>query len=171
MHLSSSPLLFRLRRRRIPLPSTWYDWWERRRIAHRLTKETLWRNLVVAPLTEEIVFRACMLPLLYQASSSPSSLDSPRAIPFVKLIFLSPLFFGLAHAHHALQRVREGLPPAQALLEVALQVAYTSIFGWHAAFLFLRTGSLLPCILTHSFCNFVGLPNLAFMLSPSSLTP
>jgi hypothetical protein len=31
---------------------TWYDWWERRRIAHRLTKETLWRNLVVAPLTE-----------------------------------------------------------------------------------------------------------------------
>lgn len=59
---------------------------------------------------QEIVFRACMLPLLYQASSSPSSLDSPRAIPFVKLIFLSPLFFGLAHAHHALQRVREGLP-------------------------------------------------------------
>jgi len=52
MHLSTYPLVFRLRRRRVPLPSTWYDWMERRRIAHRLTKETLWRNLVVAPLTE-----------------------------------------------------------------------------------------------------------------------
>lgn len=39
------------------------------------------------------------------------------------------------------------------------------------AFLFLRTGSLLPCVLTHSFCNLMGLPNLAFLLPPPSLLP
>lgn len=38
------------------------------------------------------------------------------------------------------------------------QTAFTTLFGFHCAFLFLRTGSLLPPILSHMFCNFMGLP-------------
>ncbi|EWM27369.1 caax prenyl protease 2 [Nannochloropsis gaditana] len=115
-----------------------------------------------------------MLPILYQAASSPSlshSRPSSSSPPLGPLILLTPLFFGLAHTHHALQRLRDGVPARIAFLGVCLQIAYTSIFGWHAAFLFLRTGSLLPCVLTHSFCNLMGLPNLAFLLPPPSLLP
>ena len=38
------------------------------------------------------------------------------------------------------------------------QLAYTSLFGFHCAFLFLRTGSLLPPIFSHIFCNVMGFP-------------
>lgn len=41
------------------------------------------------------------------------------------------------------------------------QLAYTSIFGFHAAFLFLRTGSAVPPILAHIFCNIMGFPRPA----------
>lgn len=42
------------------------------------------RNYVVAPLTEEFVFRACMIAVLYQANYSRNY-----------LIFVSPLYFGI----------------------------------------------------------------------------
>ena len=38
------------------------------------------------------------------------------------------------------------------------QLAYTSLFGFHCAYLFLRTGSLLPPTVSHVFCNIMGLP-------------
>ena len=40
------------------------------------------------------------------------------------------------------------------------QLAYTSLFGFHCAYLFLRTGSLLPPTVAHIFCNIMGLPQL-----------
>ena len=40
------------------------------------------------------------------------------------------------------------------------QLAYTSLFGFHCAYLFLRTGSLLPPTASHVFCNIMGLPQL-----------
>ncbi|XP_031499811.1 CAAX prenyl protease 2 isoform X4 [Nymphaea colorata] len=43
-----------------------------------------WRNYVVAPITEELVFRACMIPLLLCAGFKAYS-----------IIFLSPIFFSL----------------------------------------------------------------------------
>lgn len=38
------------------------------------------------------------------------------------------------------------------------QLSYTSLFGFHCAYLFLRTGSLLPPTVSHIFCNVMGLP-------------
>jgi len=38
------------------------------------------------------------------------------------------------------------------------QFIYTTLFGWFAAFVFLRTGSLYPAIAAHAFCNWLGLP-------------
>lgn len=43
---------------------------------------------------------------------------------------------------------------------IVFQTLYTSLFGWHASFLYLRTGSLLPPILSHIFCNVMGFPQL-----------
>ncbi|XP_041025014.1 CAAX prenyl protease 2 isoform X2 [Juglans microcarpa x Juglans regia] len=45
-----------------------------------------WRNFVVAPLTEELVFRACMIPLLLCGGFKPYT-----------VIYLCPIFFSLGH--------------------------------------------------------------------------
>ena len=45
------------------------------------------------------------------------------------------------------------------------QLAYTSLFGFHCAFLLLRTGALLPSLLAHIFCNLMGLPQLGAHLA------
>lgn len=36
--------------------------------------------------------------------------------------------------------------------------AYTSLFGFFEAFVYLRTGNLWSCIAAHAFCNSMGLP-------------
>ncbi|KAI4718828.1 CaaX prenyl proteinase Rce1 [Aureobasidium sp. EXF-10727] len=64
-----------------------------------------WRNLVVGPVSEELVFRSLAISLFLLA-----------------------------------------------------QFLYTSLFGFIAAFIYLRTSSLVACILAHSFCNWMGLP-------------
>lgn len=59
--------------------------------------------------------------------------------------------FKLTHPHTP-------LPPA--LLRSLFQFSYTTVFGWYAAFVYLRTGSLIAVILAHSFCNWCGLPRV-----------
>ncbi|KAK0542439.1 CAAX prenyl protease [Tilletia horrida] len=88
------------------------------------------RNYLVGPLTEEIVFRACILNLHHASGSSNT----------VK-IFVTPLYFG-----------------------VVFQFGYTTLFGWYADFVFLRTNSILAPIICHSFCNMMGLPDIASAL-------
>ncbi|XP_029468315.1 CAAX prenyl protease 2 isoform X2 [Rhinatrema bivittatum] len=105
------------------------------------------RNQVIAPLTEELVFRACMLPML---------------IPCMGLqpaIFTCPLFFGIAHFHHIIEqlRFRQGTL-ISIFLSAAFQFSYTAVFGAYTAFIFIRTGHLIGPVLCHSFCNYVGFP-------------
>lgn len=58
----------------------------------------LWlRNHVVAPLAEEFTFRACMMPLLLQTFHP------------LKAVFMTPLFFGIAHLHHIIERFKAGM--------------------------------------------------------------
>ena len=49
----------------------------------------------------------------------------------------------------------KGLLPA---LQVAFQFGFTTIFGWYATFVFLRTGHLAAPIAAHAFCNWMGFP-------------
>ncbi|EDQ90926.1 uncharacterized protein MONBRDRAFT_2805, partial [Monosiga brevicollis MX1] len=99
----------------------------------------IWRNYVVAPVTEEIVYRAMVLALLQTETSSTSV-----------LVLGSPLFFGLAHVHH----LWAGVPwPA-----VLGQFGFTTLFGWLNAWTFLRLESCYAAIAAHSFCNYMGLP-------------
>ncbi|XP_064359329.1 CAAX prenyl protease 2 isoform X2 [Dromaius novaehollandiae] len=105
------------------------------------------RNQVVAPLTEELVFRACMLPMLV-----PCAGPGPAVVA-------CPLFFGVAHFHHVIEqlRFRQG-SVASIFMSAAFQFSYTAVFGAYTAFIFLRTGHLIGPVLCHSFCNSVGFP-------------
>ncbi|GMN39408.1 hypothetical protein TIFTF001_008638 [Ficus carica] len=89
-----------------------------------------WRNYVVAPLTEELVFRACMIPLLLCGGFKLST-----------VIFLCPVFFSLAHLNHLMEVYsRQNYNFIKVFLSVGLQLGYTLIFGSYASFLFIRTG-------------------------------
>ncbi|KAK2655315.1 hypothetical protein Ddye_008367 [Dipteronia dyeriana] len=107
-----------------------------------------WRNYVVAPLTEELVFRACMIPLLLCGG-----------FKIYTVIFLCPVFFSLAHLNHLMEMYsRQNYSLLKASMAVGLQLGYTVVFGWYASFLFVRTGNLVSPLVTHIFCNFMGLP-------------
>ncbi|KAL0084631.1 hypothetical protein J3Q64DRAFT_1099305 [Phycomyces blakesleeanus] len=111
------------------------------------------RNYIAAPFTEEFVFRACEIALLYQAGHSKKY-----------LIFISPIWFGTAHLHHVWEKYRQygsnKKALKRALLSSSFQFAYTTVFGWYASFVFVRTGSVWPPFLCHSFCNMMGFPNV-----------
>ncbi|CAI7868157.1 unnamed protein product [Closterium sp. NIES-54] len=113
------------------------------------------RNLVVAPLSEEFVFRAALCPLLLAGGFS-----------VISTVFICPLFFSLAHGHHIWNLVhyhRCSLP--QALAMVGFQVAFTWVFGCLAAFIILRTGSLWASVAAHAFCNAMGVPDFQAALT------
>lgn len=113
-----------------------------------------WRNYIIGPLTEEYIFRACMLQLLIDK------------LTFKQLIFLTPLYFGMAHFHHAIEVIT--LTPnymrsfkfyLQTLFQHLFQFIYTYIFGVYSSFIYLRTGLFLPTFINHSFCNMMGFPD------------
>lgn len=106
------------------------------------------RNYVISTLTEEFVFRSCMLPLLI------------GHMTWLESIFLTPLFFGTAHLHH----IYEGYKSKEKDLKILLighlfQFAYTYCFGVYSSYLFVRTGSFFASFLAHSFCNMMGFPD------------
>jgi len=116
------------------------------------TKNLMWlRNHIVAPLSEEYIFRACMLALLV-----PSFSEVPAMI-------VCPLFFGVAHFHHAFEKIREGMAIKTTLMQTLFQLSYTTVFGMYSAFLFLRTGHLMAPVIAHAFCNHMGFPDFAMV--------
>lgn len=108
----------------------------------------LLRNLVVAPLVEEFVFRSCMLSYLLASGVGPTA-----------AVALSPLLFAASHLHHVYDLTRfQGHSLRSALAAVAFQFSYTALFGWLAAWLFVRSRHLAAVTLPHAFCNFMGPP-------------
>jgi prenyl protein peptidase len=108
-----------------------------------------WRNYIISPFTEEFVFRACMLPLLVHNFGHAYS------------ILITPLFFGLAHLHHIIESymLREsGL--TRIVLVHLFQFFYTYLFGLYSSYVYLRTSSVLACFVCHSFCNYMGFPDI-----------
>ena len=108
-----------------------------------------YRNYIAGPVTEEIIFRGVIVPLHLIAK-----------MPASKIVFVAPLYFGIAHIHHfyEFRLTHPHTALLSATLRSVLQFAYTSLFGWFATFIYLRTGSLYACIVIHMFCNWVGLP-------------
>lgn len=110
------------------------------------------RNLFTAPILEELVFRACMVPLLRESLKDNTT----------TIVWITPLFFGVAHVHHAFLKWRENHPWKSILLSSIFQLSYTTLFGAYATYVFLRTNSLLTIIVSHQYCNYMGLPDLSF---------
>lgn len=147
----------------------WRSWFSRAKWSESLGGWIGWRNYVAVrstysppqlsyqtnhitlqgPITEEVMFRSAMIPLHILAHISPG-----------RITFLSPLYFGIAHIHHfyEFRLTHPDTPALAALLRSLFQFGYTTIFGWYATFVYLRTGSLPAVILVHSFCNWCGLP-------------
>lgn len=124
------------------------------------------RNLVVAPFTEEVVFRACMVPVL-EAALGERKMPARTLVTAVSVV--APLFFGFAHVHHAALKLRQGQSLSQVLLATTFQFAYTSIFGAYLSYVYLRTRCLTAIVLCHAFCNAMGLPDLSFLSVRSPL--
>ena len=114
------------------------------------------RDLLVAPLAEELVFRGCMVMPLLKSGLSP-----------VASAWTAPMFFGTAHLHHAVLKIREGVNPKSVILMTLFQFAYTTLFGAYAAHAYIRTGSILAVFLCHSFCNYMGLPDFGYLNASS----
>lgn len=53
-----------------------------------------------------------------------------------------------------------------ALLGTIFQLAFTTLFGIFVTFVFLRTGNVWSCILIHTFCNWMGVPQVWGRLAP-----
>ncbi|GLH07732.1 hypothetical protein R5R35_005888 [Gryllus longicercus] len=117
-------------------------------------KSLIWlRNHVVAPLSEELTFRACMLPLLLQCFRPLTA------------VFICPLFFGVAHFHHMVERMRNGLDFKRSLMLSCFQFSYTTMFGAYSAFLFAKTGHFVAPFAAHAFCNHMGFPDFGELLT------
>ncbi|KAJ7052035.1 hypothetical protein C8F01DRAFT_1166898 [Mycena amicta] len=138
--------LFAFSLQKVVLPA---DERHQRPIFHGLFSWTWFRNYVWAPLTEEIVFRSCVLAV-YSMSGAATW----------KMIAFAPLAFGLAHVHHGID-VYKRFGLKRAVITALFQTAYTTLFGAHASILFLRTGSLVSPLTAHIFCNTMGLPDIA----------
>lgn len=125
------------------------DFRQGRSIIESLSSWQGYRNYVAGPITEEVIFRSVLVPLHLLAKVSPT-----------KIVFLTPLYFGIAHVHHFYEFIltHPHTPLFPALLRSIFQFGYTTLFGWFADFIYLRTGSIYACVIIHTFCNWVGLP-------------
>ena len=50
-------------------------------------------------------------------------------------------------------------------VQVGFQAGFTTVFGWYASFLLLRTGHFIAPLSAHAFCNFMGFPEFPTALS------
>ena len=129
------------------------------------------RALIFAPITEELVYRSVLAPALYLALTQATVLASPAvAITYSPwtVVWVNPFWFGLAHVHHLIEKINTGWQVSQAVVSTLVQLIYTSIFGFIATLLLLRTGTIYTSILSHIVCNSVGLPDISFMHAPGS---
>ncbi|OQV23955.1 putative CAAX prenyl protease 2 [Hypsibius exemplaris] len=108
-----------------------------------------WRAYVVAPISEEFVYRACLVPVILHCFGSTAA------------IIVSPLAFGVAHLHHIFDRIRLGASAVEAITTTLFQIFYTSLFGAYSAYLFVRTGHFIAPVLVHALCNSMGVPDVA----------
>ncbi|RDW83931.1 CAAX prenyl protease RCE1 [Aspergillus mulundensis] len=129
----------------------WREWFRRARISETLGGWIGWRNYVAGPITEEVMFRSAIIPLHLLARVNPG-----------RIVWVAPLYFGVAHVHHfyEFRLTHPDTSIIAAVLRSVFQFGYTTVFGWYATFVYLRTGSLFAVILIHAFCNWCGLPRL-----------
>jgi prenyl protein peptidase len=82
-----------------------------------------------------------------------------------RICLTTPLFFGLAHVHHAYTKIKhDKVPVSMALMSSGFQFIYTYLFGAYVSFCYMKTKSFMSVCLVHSLCNYLSLPNIAIFL-------
>jgi prenyl protein peptidase len=109
------------------------------------------RNLVFAPVLEEVVFRALVCAALRIGAGWSAE----------RTVIVSSLLFGAAHMHHIVHHVVvERIAWSRAAVAVLGQFLYTTLFGLYTAYVYVQYGHLLAVCLLHSFCNRMGFPDV-----------
>jgi prenyl protein peptidase len=129
-----------------------------RHFRRRILRDSLysliwWRAYVVAPLSEEFVYRACLVPVVISCYGQTAA------------ILMSPLSFGVAHLHHIFDRIRLGTSVMEAVTTTLFQIFYTCLFGAYSTYLFVRTEHFIAPVLVHALCNSLGVPDVAALKS------
>jgi prenyl protein peptidase len=77
-----------------------------------------------------------------------------------------PLFFATSHLHASFLDYSKGeVPIKRAVLIGLFKLAYTEVFGIYSGLVYVRTGSIWPAILLHSYCNYFGFPHFLVLIS------
>ena len=130
------------------------------------------RNHIFAPVSEELAFRSIMVLFMlakYKIRTETGNYTDNNTEMAWEIARRCPLWFGVAHLHHIFDKVSKDRSAWKvAIAESLLQFAYTSIFGYIAGLLLLRTGTVLAPIVSHTICNLSGLPDVGFLFTPSS---
>lgn len=104
---------------------------------------TALKNLVLAPVAEEFVYRTCLINIFIESGAF-----SPKTS-----VLITPCFFAIAHLHHVVQQqtnIAERTSWKRAMLIALFKLMYTEVFGIYAGMVYLRTGSLWAAIALHS---------------------
>jgi membrane protein implicated in regulation of membrane protease activity len=117
------------------------------------------RNHIIAPVSEELVFRACSTATLIAAGAG-----------YRQCICIGPLCFALAHAHHLIDMVNaKGMSVGSAVVAVGAQLGYTSLFAMYACLIMFYTESLQAAIAAHMLCNIMELPLITSKINITGL--
>ena len=122
-----------------------------------LMPELTFRTLCFAPVSEELIFRACIILIMLCIHSNTST---EQASISWNIALKCPLWFGIAHIHHAYtawtERTKDypmKMIPSNMkkilfpiVIQTLFQLGYTTIFGFMAALLYMRTGNILAPI-------------------------
>lgn len=98
-------------------------------IPHQITAVLV---MALVGYTEEIIFRGLLFKAIEKGSTK-------------RAIIISAVTFGAGHIVNLLT--------GHASLDVLLQIAYATAIGFSFVMVFYKSGSLLPCIMTHSIIN------------------
>jgi len=128
---------------------------------HHLYELVTLQRRPIAAASQQVRF-ADALPLaahLAKACSSCSGSSGLSAAP-VGLVCEGHL---RARRTEEFFRIEEEVPLSP--MQVLAQFLYTSIFGWYATWLFVRSGHLAAPIVVHALCNLLGFPDFDRMTS------
>mmetsp|Transcript_32897 Transcript_32897/g.40676 ORF Transcript_32897/g.40676 Transcript_32897/m.40676 type:complete len:143 (+) Transcript_32897:416-844(+) len=133
------------------------------------------KNLVCAPLFEEVIYRVCLINMFVESGALNVSYS----------VVLLPFFFAISHLHHVfdqkrtqdkrakeLAKVKENMSVyaeymsyKKAIVVSLFRLAYTQIFGIYSGFIYVNTGSLWPAVALHAQCNFFGFPTFENLMN------
>ncbi|MHA1729669.1 MAG: CPBP family intramembrane glutamic endopeptidase [Promethearchaeota archaeon] len=93
--------------------------------------------MLIPGIFEEIAFRGIILPMMLKKFSKRNA------------VFLNSVLFGVFHFVNLVSYAIIGILTFELFISVCFQVLYASVLGFYFGYLYLKMGSLLPCILSH----------------------